>query len=64
LVGEDDAGRPRRLGAGGVDDIVAADSGVFGLVVVLDEDGVRVRWGGVRGDWTGMCAPGFTNSGD
>jgi hypothetical protein len=53
LVGEDDAVRPRRLGAGGDDDIVAADSGVFGLVVVLDEDGVRVRWGGVRAelDW-------------
>ena len=37
LVVEGDAFRPRGLGAGGDDDIVAANGGVFGLVVVRDE---------------------------
>jgi hypothetical protein len=53
LVGEDDAVRPRRLGAGGDDDIVAADSGVFGLIVAL---------GARRLDWN--VRAGFTDSGD
>ena len=41
VVVEGDAVRPHRLGAGG--DVVAADRGVFGLVVALDENGVRVK---------------------
>jgi hypothetical protein len=74
VVVEDDAVRPRRLGAGGDDDVVAADRGVFGLVVALDENGVRVKESAVAGveidlvapqlERTITCGPGFTDSGD
>ncbi len=53
VVVEDDAVRPRRLGAGGDDDIVAADRGVFGLVVAL---------GARRLDWN--VRAGFHRPGD